>query len=68
LLAFRADYRYGSGIVSLGSSIGQLHWDGGANGPSDSAVQLAFLAGGRQNLGERAYATWHLSYSEGASR
>lgn len=66
LLAFRADYRYGSGIVSLRSSIGQLHWDGGANGPSDSAVQLAFLAGGRQNLGERAYATWHLSYSEGA--
>ena len=66
LLAVRANYSYDGGLVSIGTSIGQLHWDGAANGPSDSAVQLAFLVGGRHNLGERAFATYHLSYSEGA--
>ena len=66
LLAVRANYKYDGGIVSFGTGIGHLHWDGGANGPSDSAVQLAFLVGGRHNLGERAFATYHLSYSEGA--
>jgi hypothetical protein len=66
LLAVRADYKYDDGIVSFGTSVGQLHWDGAANGPSDSAAQFAFLVGGRQNLGERAYATYHFSYSEGA--
>ena len=43
-----------------------MHWDGGSSGPSDSAVQVAVAVGGRQNLTERADATWHLSYSEGA--
>ena len=66
LLAVRADYKYDGGTVSFGTSVGQLHWDGGANGPSDSAAQLAFLVGGRHNLGERAYATYHFSYGEGA--
>ncbi len=66
LLAVRADYKYDDGIVSFGTSVGQLHWDGGADAPSDSAAQFAFLVGGRQNLGERAYATYHFSYSEGA--
>ena len=66
LLAFRADYRYDSGLLLMGASIGQLHWDGSSGTPSDSAVQLAAVVAGRQNLSERAYATWHLSYSEGA--
>ena len=65
LLAFRADYRYSSGVVFMGTSIGQLHWDGGVNGPSDSAVQISAVVAGRQNVMESAYATWHLSYSEG---
>jgi hypothetical protein len=65
LFAVRADYRYEGGIVSFGSSIGQLHWDGAADGPSASAVQLAFLIGGRQNLGDRAFATYHMSYTDG---
>ena len=65
LFAVRADYQYDGGIVSFGSSIGQLHWDGAANGPSASAVQLAFLVGGRQNIGERAFATYHVSYTDG---
>ena len=66
LLAFRADYRYDSGLLLMGASFGQLHWDGSSGGPSDSAIQVAALLAGRQNLTERAYATWHLSYSEGA--
>ncbi|KAA1193960.1 hypothetical protein F0M18_00500 [Pseudohalioglobus sediminis] len=66
LLAFRADYRYDSGLLLMGASIGQLHWDGDSGTPSDSEVQIAALVAGRQNLTERAYATWHLSYSEGA--
>ena len=66
LLAVRADYKYDGGIVSFGTSVGQLHWDGAANDPSDSAAQFAFLVGGRHNLGERAFATYHFSYSEGA--
>jgi len=66
LLAVRVDYKYDGGVVSFGTSVGQLHWDGGANGPSDSAAQFAFLVGGRQNVGERAYVTYHFSYSEGA--
>ncbi len=66
LFAVRADYKYDGGMVAFGGSVGQLHWDGGANGSSDSDVQLAVLVGGRQNLGDKAYATYHFSYSEGA--
>ena len=66
LFAARADYNYDGGMVSFGASIGQLHWDGFENEPSDSAVQYAFLVGGRQNIGDRAFATYHLSYTEGA--
>ena len=66
LFAARADYKYDGGMVAFGGSVGQLHWDGGANGPSDSDVQLAVLVGGRHNLGDKAYATYHFSYSEGA--
>jgi hypothetical protein len=66
LFAARADYDYDGGTVSMGASIGQLHWDGFEDEPSDSAVQYAFVAGGRQNLGDRAFMTYHLSYTEGA--
>ncbi len=66
MFAARADYDYDGGIVSFGASIGQLHWDGFEDEPSDSAVQLAFLVGGRQNIGDRAFMTYHLTYTEGA--
>jgi hypothetical protein len=66
LVAVRADYRYDRGVLFMGASVGQLHWDGGSSGPSDSAMQVAVVVAGRQNLTERAYATWHMSYSEGA--
>jgi hypothetical protein len=66
LLALRADYRHDNGVLLFGASLGQLHWDGGANGPSSSAMQSAIVFAGRQNLGSKAYATWNVSYGEGA--
>ena len=66
LLAFRADYRHDDGVLLFGASLGQLHWDGGASGPSSNALQAAFVFAGRQKLGERAYASWNVSYTEGA--
>lgn len=66
LLALRADYRYDGGLLLMGTSLGQLHWDGGAAGPSASAVQFAVVVAGRQSLGSSAYATWNVSYGEGS--
>ena len=66
LAAFRSDYHYGKDVFLLGASIGQLHWDGGSNGTSDSAMQVAVVAAGRHYLSDRAYGTWHFAYSEGA--
>lgn len=66
LFAARADYRWDSGMLVLGASLAQLHWDGGSSGPSDSATQYAFLLAGRQNLGQRSYASWNISYGEGS--
>jgi len=66
LLAFRADYGWNGGLLLMGSSVAELHWDGGASGPSDSAVQYDVVVGGRQNLGSSAYATWNISYGEGS--
>jgi hypothetical protein len=66
LLALRADYRHDTGVLLFGAGIGQLHWDGGADGPSDSATQLSLIVAGRQNLGSRAYASWNVSYGNGS--
>lgn len=66
LLALRADYRWDNGLLLMGSSIAQLHWDGGASGPSDSALQYDFVVAGRQNLGPSSYWTWNVSYGEGS--
>jgi hypothetical protein len=65
-LALRADYRHDSGVLLFGAGLGQLHWDGGATGPSDSTTQFAVLFAGRQSLGNRAYASWNLSYGNGS--
>lgn len=66
LLAVRADYRWDSGVLFLGSSIAQLHWDGGATGPSDDAMQFDIVVAGRQTIGEMNYATWNVGYGIGA--
>jgi len=66
LLALRADYKWETGVLSLGSSIAQLHWDGGATGPTDSALQYDTVVGGRQYLGTDNYVTWNVSYGKGS--
>lgn len=68
LLAARLDYSWGNGILLLGSSIGQLRWDGGADGPRANTAQWAAIVGGRQYLGKNkiTYVTWNLSISKGA--
>ncbi|WP_224484415.1 DcaP family trimeric outer membrane transporter [Robertkochia aurantiaca] len=66
LLVARADFSWGDGILFLGSSIGQLRWDGGAEGPRAQAGQWSAVVAGRQYLGKRTYFTWNLSVSKGA--
>ena len=66
LLAARAERRWASGVLFLGTSIAQLHWDGGATGPSDSALQYDFIVAGRQVVGEMTYVTWNVAYGEGS--
>ncbi|WP_224489352.1 DcaP family trimeric outer membrane transporter [Robertkochia flava] len=65
LFATRLDYSWGNGILFLGSSIGQIRWDGGAGGPRSNTAQLSFVIAGRQYLGENSYVTWNLSKSKG---
>ncbi|PWK18590.1 hypothetical protein LX78_01897 [Xanthomarina spongicola] len=62
LLALRLDYKWKSGILWLGSSIAQLRWDGGTDGPQDQIAQLAFVIAGRQYIGDNNYFTFNFSY------
>lgn len=66
LLAVRADYNWKSGLLLLGTSIAQLHWDGGATGPDAQALQYDFVVAGRQYLGKNNYFTWNVSYGMGS--
>ncbi len=66
LLALRADYKWQSTWLVLGSSIAQLRWDGGATGPSDEALQIDGMVGVRQYLGTNNYVTCNISYGEGS--
>lgn len=66
LLAFRADYSWKTGILIMGASVAQLHWDGGAEGPDASALQYDFVVGGRQYIGKRDYFAWNISYGLGS--
>lgn len=65
LLAARSDYRWTSGVLFLGTSIAQLHWDGGGTGESDDALQYDFVVAGRQAVGA-SYFTWNVAYGVGA--
>ena len=65
LLAARVDYTWDGGLLAVGSSVGQLRWDGGADGPDATALQWAALVAGRQYLG-RDFFTWHVSYGHGS--
>jgi hypothetical protein len=66
LFAVRADYSWKTGVLIMGSSIAQLHWDGGAEGPDARALQFDFVVGGRQYIGENNYFTWNVSYGVGS--
>ena len=66
LIALRSDYRWDSGVLVLGTSVSQLHWDGEGSGPNDDAIQYNFLVAGRQNIGTENYFTWNISYGEGS--
>ncbi len=65
LLAARVDYQWKSGLAVLGSSLGQLRWDGGEAGPDATALQWAAVFAGRQYLGDD-YVTWNVSYGRGS--
>ncbi len=66
LLAVRAEYKWSTGILLLGSSVAQLRWDGGADGPTADAIQLDAVVAGRQFLGEDNYVTLNVSYGKGS--
>jgi len=66
LFAVRADYHWKSGLLLMGSSVGQLRWDGGAGGPDATALQVDGVVAGRQYLGTRNYFTWNVSYGKGS--
>lgn len=65
LLAGRVDYRWGSGLVAVGTGVAQLRWDGGGTGPDARALQWDAVVGGRQYLGDD-FVTWNISYGRGS--
>jgi len=66
LLAARADYTWKSGLLAFGGSVGQLRWDGGADGPDATALQWDSVVAGRQYLGKNDFFTWNVSYGHGS--
>ena len=65
-LAVRADYTGSSGLLALGSSLGQLRWDGESPAPEPHALQWTLVVAGRQHLGADDFVTWNVSYGHGA--
>lgn len=65
LLAARIDYSWKSGLLVIGSSIGQIRWDKGIDGTAQ-AVQIDGVIAGRQYLGKNNYFTWNLSAGYGS--
>ena len=60
LFAARFDFSWKSGVLILGSSVGQLRWDGGADGTSKS-MQIDAVIAGRQYIGKNNFFTWNFS-------
>lgn len=65
LIAFRADYSWKTGLLLMGTSVAQLHWDGGDAGPSDHAMQVDAVIAGRQYI-KKDYVTWNISWGNGS--
>jgi len=66
LIAARADRRWETGVLFLGTSVAQLHWDGAWSDPSASAVQFDLVVAGRQKVGSPNYVTWNVAWGVGA--
>ena len=65
LFAARLDYNWKNGLLVIGSSVGQLRWDKGADGTTQ-ALQVDGLIAGRQYLGKNNYWTWNISAGYGS--
>jgi len=66
LLALRLDRRWHNGVLFLGTSAGQLRWDGGSTGPEAHALQLDLVIAGRQYIGKNNFVTWNFSIGKGS--
>ncbi len=66
LIAARGDCRWDTGVLFLGTSVAQLHWDGAGSDPSSSAMQFDVVVAGRQKVGAPNYVTWNFGYGIGA--
>ncbi len=64
-LAGRLDYKWKTGMAALGVNLAQMRWDGGAEGPHTTAMQLAAVIGGRQYIGKDFF-TFNLALGEGS--
>ncbi len=65
LFAARIDYSWTSGVLVIGSSIGQLRWDGGKDG-TVNALQIDGVIAGRQYFGKNNYFAWNISAGKGS--
>jgi len=54
-------------LMTLGTQVQQLRWDGAGGDPDDTAIGWAVMAAGRWQLNDRSYLTGTASYSDGFS-
>jgi hypothetical protein len=54
-------------LMTFGTQIQQLRWDGEGGDPDDTAIGWAVMAAGRWQLNDRSYLTGTASYSDGFS-
>jgi len=66
VISARVDYSWETGIIFLGTMLGQLRWDSQGNGKNPTASQNNLVIAGRQYLGVNNYFTWNLSYGNGS--
>jgi hypothetical protein len=67
VMAGRVTYEDSNTLVMLGVAVDQLRWDGEGSGPNATANAWAVVTNGRQNIGDRDYVTWNLSYGNGSA-
>ncbi|NMM48310.1 DcaP family trimeric outer membrane transporter [Marinigracilibium pacificum] len=65
LFATRVDFNWKTGLIVIGSSVGQIRWDGGSVGTS-TALQIDGVIAGRQYIGKNNYFAWNISAGKGS--